>query len=80
MNSHACWRNIKTRKRGSVNELPSLARRASVARFAPLLRAAPRTDPYVKHYLIRLLPWGVDDKSLVPYISPRLSSRNDSTG
>ena len=26
---------------------------------------APRTDPYVKDYFIRLLPWVADDQSLV---------------
>jgi hypothetical protein len=39
------------------NQLPYRGRNAG--RPAP-----PRTDPYVRHYLIRLLPW-VDDAQLV---------------
>ena len=29
------------------------------------MRATPRTDPYVRDYLIRLLPWVSDEKALI---------------
>ena len=36
------------------------------SRSGPPLRAAPRTDPYVRRYLIRLLPWVCNEQPAVP--------------